>query len=519
MIQNLFHKTEKRLKKVLSSLKRRKIPPPAGRGKVDTAGVPGAGDDKDPGSAVTPVKRALKKHQKESFPNVAVKRKKRKKWEPEVDFPVDKVPGKTRFHDIGIPNNVLRGIADQGFLYCMPIQAEALPHLLKGRDVIGHANTGTGKTAVFLITLFSRLQQVDELKNTKGLKGLIIAPTRELVIQIGKEGKRLGQYTHLKVFSVYGGSDYSRQIEYLETKGCDIIVATPGRLLDFCRKKIVDLSHCKMLVIDEADRMLDMGFIPDVRKIIHLLPDRKERQTLMFSATIGADVKRLASQWCSKPEYVTVASEQVVVESVEQLIYLVTGDEKYTVLYNTLKNNEDGRIAIFANQKVDAKRLATRLQRNGIDCVLLSGDVPQNKRLRRLEQFRSGKTPILVATDVAGRGVHIEGITHVINYDLPYDPVDYVHRIGRTGRAGASGVSIGFACEEGGFVLPDIEEFIGRKLACSIPDESLLVPPPKKTAVIPDKKKNRKSAGKTHSSRRRYSARRKAKGTSWKQDT
>ncbi len=450
-------------------------------------------------------------HRNESLSLVAPGKKKKKKWQPEIDFPVDRVPGKTRFHDIGIPNNVLRGIADQAFSYCMPIQAKSLPYLLQGKDLIGHANTGTGKTAVFLITLFSRLQQVAELRKTKGLKGLIIAPTRELVIQIGKDGKKLGKYTNLKIFSVYGGADYTRQIEFLETKNCDIIVATPGRLLDFCRKKIIDLSSCKVLVIDEADRMLDMGFIPDVRKIIHRLPNRGSRQTLMFSATISDDVKRLASQWCSKPEYVTIASEQIAVESVEQRIYLVTGDEKYTVLYNTLKNNRDGRIAVFANQKVDAKRLAEKLQRNGIDCVLLSGDVPQKKRLQRLEQFRNGKTPVLVATDVAGRGIHIDGITHVINYDLPYDPVDYVHRIGRTGRAGASGVSIGFACEEGGFVLPDIEKFIGKKLACSVPDENLLVSPPQGTVAVPGKKRDGKGAGKKYPSRRGYSSKRKMK--------
>ncbi len=488
MIHSLFQKTEKRLKKILSSLQRRKIPSAADRNRWAAASTFPIGEDGGAAASTVSVKPSEKEQQKEFFSAAAPKRKKKKKWQPEIDFPVDRVPGKTRFHDIGIPNNVLRGIADQKFLYCMPIQAEALPYLLQGKDLIGHANTGTGKTAVFLITLFSRLQQVAELRETKGLKGLIIAPTRELVIQIGKDGKKLSKYTNLKIFSVYGGTDYTRQIKFLETKGCDIIVATPGRLLDFCRKKIVDLSRCKVLVIDEADRMLDMGFIPDVRKIIHRLPNRRDRQTLMFSATITDDVKRLASQWCSKPEYVSIAPEQVAVESVEQRIYLVTGDEKYTVLYNTLKNNRNGRVAVFANQKVNARRLAARLQRNGIGCVLLSGDVPQKKRLQRLEQFRSGKTPILVATDVAGRGIHIEGITHVINYDLPYDPVDYVHRIGRTGRAGASGVSIGFACEEGGFVLPDIEEFIGKKLACSVPDESLLVPPPKRAVAISEEK-------------------------------
>jgi ATP-dependent RNA helicase RhlB len=276
--------------------------------------------------------------------------------------------------------------------------------------------------------------------------------------------------------------DYQKQLDLLQNRTCDLLVATPGRLLDFIGKGVVDLSRCKILVLDEADRMLDMGFIPDVRRIVGRLPSKDQRQTMMFSATVSDDVQRLASQWCVKPRVVEAEPEQVAVDTVEQTVYLTTAEEKYAVLYNLIKAHPDDRIIVFANMKNETKRLADRLQRNSIDCVLLSGDVAQNKRMTRLESFRSGKVKILVATDVAGRGFHIDGITFVVNYTLPYEPEDYVHRIGRTGRAGAAGKAVSFACEEGSFYLPEIEEYIGRKLECVVPDESLIVPAPKGSA-------------------------------------
>ena len=420
-------------------------------------------------------------------------RPKKRKWQLH-DFEVDPVPGKVRFHDIGLPLPVMHAIADSDFQYCTPVQAEALPHLLEGKDLVGHANTGTGKSAVFLITILTRLYN-ERQKKDGAVKALIIAPTRELVIQITKDARTLGKYCNIRIAPVYGGTDYKKQMDFVENNRCDIVVATPGRLLDFCGKKIINLSRCSTLVIDEADRMLDMGFIPDVRRIVGQLPEKKDRQTLLFSATITDEVKRLAYQWCTKPVNVAIEPEQVAVESVDQKVYLVTSDEKYAVLYNLLQQNKGARIAVFANQKIEARRLYERLQRNSIECTLLSGDVPQEKRTKRLESFRSGRIPVLVATDVAGRGIHIEGITHVINYTLPYEPEDYVHRIGRTGRAGAEGISVSFACEEESFVLPEIEEFIGRKLDCSQPDEELLIPPPKGRA--PEKKKTQSSTGGT----------------------
>lgn len=429
----------------------------------------------------------------------------RKKWQL-TDFSVDQVEGKLRFHDIGLPDQVMHGIAEAGFTYCTPVQAEALPHLLEGKDLVANANTGTGKTAVFLIAVLSKILNAAQPQEKGRTRALIIAPTRELVMQITKDGQRLSKYCPVTLAPVYGGTGYQKQMDDLREKGADIVVATPGRLLDFCNKRVVDLSGVQTLVVDEADRMLDMGFIPDVRRIVGRLPDKTSRQTLMFSATITAEVKRLADQWCREPVNVAIEAEQVAVESIDQKVYLVTSDEKYRILYNIITNEGSGRMLVFANQKAEARRLYERLRRNNIDCTLLTGDVPQNKRTQRLERFRSGNIEVLVATDVAGRGIHVEGITHVINYSLPYEPEDYVHRIGRTGRAGAEGISISFACEEESFILPDIEEFIGRKLDCFPPEEELLVEPPKPSPSSPrpaKKSRRRRRPARSRSGRKK----------------
>ncbi|MGB5230806.1 MAG: helicase-related protein, partial [Desulfoprunum sp.] len=333
-------------------------------------------------------------------------------------------------------------------------------------------------------------------------RALVIAPTRELVLQIAKDGAALAKYTGLRVTAVFGGTDYQAQMNDLTRGRTDIVVATPGRLLDFLGKGILSLDGCGIMVIDEADRMLDMGFIPDVRRIMGRMPKKEERQTLLFSATVSEDVKHLASQWCVHPRTVEAEVEQVVVATVEQIVYLVTADEKYTVLYNLIARHRDERIIVFTNMKNEAKRLSDRLQRNGVECLLLSGEVPQVKRTSRLENFRTGRTNVLVATDVAGRGIHIEGITYVVNYTLPYEPEDYVHRIGRTGRAGAVGTAVSFACEEGAFYLPAIEEYIGRKLECVMPDEWLLQPPPK-GAAAPRQERGEQAPRRQPSGRRR----------------
>lgn len=428
--------------------------------------------------------------------------KKKPPWTIEK-FQVPEVDGKRRFHDFAIPLKVMRGIADQKFKYCTVIQEKALGDVLAGKDLVGKANTGTGKTAVFLIAIFARLLR--EKRRPRGnVRALVLAPTRELVVQITKDAKQLAKYTNLSVRSVYGGVDYQKQIELLKDRKCDIVVATPGRLLDFIGKGIVDLKGCSVLVLDEADRMLDMGFIPDVRRIVGRLPHRKERQTMLFSATVPEDVERLAMQWSVEPVVVEAEPDSVAVDTVEQTVYLATADEKYSVLYNLLKAHPEDRFIIFANMKNETKRLSDRLLRNNIDCVLLSGDVAQKKRMTRLENFRAGKVKVLVATDVAGRGIHIDGITFVVNYTLPYEPEDYVHRIGRTGRAGASGKAVSFACEEGAFYLPDIEEFIGRKLECVVPGEELLVVPPKGEKKIAQDQGKQKNYSKRKPKKRRY---------------
>ena len=398
-------------------------------------------------------------------------------------FAVEPIAGQTRFHDFDIPLEVMHGIAELDFRYCTPIQEKSLPEVLAGHDLIGKANTGTGKSAVFLVAILARLMRDGREGKGKRPRALVIAPTRELVLQIARDGAALAKYTGLRVTAVFGGTDYQAQMNDLTRGTTDIVVATPGRLLDFLGKGILSLDGCGIMVIDEADRMLDMGFIPDVRRIIGRLPKKEERQTLLFSATLSEDVKHLASQWCVHPRTVEGEVEQVVVATVKQIVYLVTADEKYTVLYNLIARHRDERIIVFTNMKNEAKRLSDRLQRNGVECLLLSGEVPQVKRTSRLESFRTGRTNVLVATDVAGRGIHIEGITYAVNYTLPYEPEDYVHRIGRTGRAGAVGTAVSFACEEGSFYLPAIEEYIGRKLECVMPDEWLLQPPPKGAAA------------------------------------
>jgi ATP-dependent RNA helicase RhlB len=410
----------------------------------------------------------------------ARRRQKRKEAWDIATFRVEPVEGKSRFHDFSLPETIMHAVSDLGFKYCTPVQAKALPAALLGRDLIGRANTGTGKSAVFLIAVFSRLLG-DERKETGNgrPRTLIIAPTRELVVQITKDGRDLARYTPLRIVSVFGGVDYRSQMQDLKEKRCDVVVATPGRLLDFLGKNVLRLDDCEIMVIDEADRMLDMGFIPDVRRIIQRIPESSRRQTMLFSATVTEEVRRLAAQWCKDPVQVEIEPEQVTVESIDQIVYLVTTAEKYDVLYNLVLQKAGERILVFTNQKNEARRLSERLKRNGLNCDLLTGDVPQQQRTKRLEDFRAGKIHVLVATDVAGRGIHIEGISHVVNYTLPYEPEDYVHRIGRTGRAGAAGISISFACEEGSFYLPQIEEFIGRKLECIVPDEAMLTPAPK----------------------------------------
>jgi ATP-dependent RNA helicase RhlB len=406
-------------------------------------------------------------------------------WDPE-SFQVTPEEGKSRFHDFDLTPEVMHAIADLGFKFCTPIQAQSLPHTLAGHDLIGQAQTGTGKTAAFLITILQSAHTQGRAAKIGAPLALVLAPTRELVMQISEDAVSLARHSGVRIASVYGGIDYQKQQNQLEKAPVDLVVATPGRLLDFLRNKIVDLGQLRILVIDEADRMLDMGFIPDVRKIVNSTPPKEQRQTLMFSATITPEVSHLASQWTKKPVMVDVAPEQVTVDTVEQRVYLTTAREKYNLLYNLITRENLERVIVFTNRRDETRKLTDRLKRNDISCDMLSGEVPQGKRIRTLDDFKAGKIRVLVATDVAGRGIHIDGVSHVVNYTLPYEAEDYVHRIGRTGRAGASGISVSFACEEGAFYIPEIEAYIGAKLPCTTPEPELLVEPPKGT-VHPEK--------------------------------
>jgi len=394
-------------------------------------------------------------------------------------FKVPPVEGKTRFHDFDLPNPLLRAISDLGFEYCTPIQAKILPSSLSGKDASGRAQTGTGKTAAFLITVITRMlnNPIQNQRKPGTPRVLILAPTRELVLQISEEARHLCKYTDLQIISVLGGIDYKKQRQQLSTGSVDIVVATPGRLLDFQRRRDITLKKIEVLIIDEADRMLDMGFIPDVRKIIYSTPAKDKRQTLLFSATLTGEITRLAAQWTRNSVTVEIEPEQIAVDTVEQVIYIVTSIDKFALLYNIIHRQNLKRVLIFCNRRDEVRTLAKMLTRHGINCSTLSGDIPQKKRIRRLEAFKSGTIRVLVATDVAGRGIHIEGMDHVINFMLPHDPENYVHRIGRTGRAGATGTSVSFADEKDAFYIPDIEAFIEQKLSCIEPEEEWLTMP------------------------------------------
>lgn len=399
-------------------------------------------------------------------------------WTPD-QFVVPEADDKIRFHDLDLPDSLMHAIADMGFQYCTPIQGKTLVHTLDGKDLTGKAQTGTGKTAAFLISVLTDMVDypIEGKRRRSQPRALVVAPTRELVMQIAKDAHELVKYTGLNVVTVVGGMDYEKQRQTLRNSVVDLLVATPGRLLDFNRKGDVDLSRVETLVLDEADRMLSMGFIPDVREIIRSTPHKRDRQTLLFSATFTDDILNLARMWTQDAIRVEIEPETVTSKNVQQTVYLVSEEDKFNLLYNMVSQQHLERVMVFANRRDITRRVTERLQKTGIAAELLSGEVAQNKRVKTLEAFRSGKVKVLVATDVAGRGIHIDDVSHVINYNLPEDPEDYVHRIGRTGRAGAEGISYSFACETDAFMLPDIEEMIGQRLECVQPEEQLLQRP------------------------------------------
>ena len=397
-----------------------------------------------------------------------------------------------RFSVLPLDPTLLEGIQRAGFDQCTPIQAQTLPIALSGQDVAGKAHTGTGKTAAFLLATMQRLislcsQRASQAEAPASPRALVIAPTRELAVQIYKDALLLGGATEIAFGLVFGGIDYEKQ-KTLFTKPLDILIGTPGRLIDFYKQRLYVLSAVEVLVLDEADRMFDLGFIKDIRYLLRRCPPAHQRLNMLFSATLGYRVLELAYEHMNAPQLVDVASEQVTVREVRQLLYHTANDEKMALLLGLFAELKPERVIVFVNTKRAAQKVADYLRENQWQIGLLSGDVPQKKRLRLLKEFQQGKLPILVATDVAARGLHIDDVSHVFNYDLPQDAEDYVHRIGRTARAGSTGTAVSFACEEFVFSLPEIESYIGYPLPVEPVASHLLItplPPANKHRAVP----------------------------------
>jgi ATP-dependent RNA helicase RhlB len=379
---------------------------------------------------------------------------------------------------------IMAGVELAGFTHCTPIQALTLPPALEGNDVAGQAQTGTGKTAAFLLVIFQRLLENAPEKDSGQPRSLVIAPTRELAIQIHKDAVLLGAETGLRFALAYGGIDYEKQRKTLQA-GVDVLIGTPGRIIDYFKQHVFNLRHVDVMVLDEADRMFDLGFIKDIRYVLRRLPPLDQRQCLMFSATLSHRVLELAYEHMNEPELLKVEAEKVTVENVHQSVFYPANDEKLPLLASLLRRFEGGRFMVFTNTRAATDLVERSLNANGFHAAAISGRVPQNKRQSLLKRFHDGEIPILVATDVAARGLHIPEVSHVINYDLPQDAPDYVHRIGRTARLGARGEAISFACENYAFHLPEIEEFIGYSIPVEQADTEALPdlvrpPPPKK---------------------------------------
>ena len=399
------------------------------------------------------------------------------KWSMD-QFVVEPMEGKKRFHDFDIPGEVMHGIAELGFKYCTEIQALSLEQALAGKNIAGKAQTGSGKTAAFLVAILTRYLRTPENRVKEGgnPRALVIAPTRELVIQICKDADAIGKYSGLRFLAVYGGMDYDRQKKEVLARPVDLLVATPGRLLDFVKSHVINLSNVDTLVIDEADRMLDMGFIPDVRRIMSYLPPKNKRTTMLYSATLDDTVMRLAMNWMEEPFKAEVESETNATDTVKQVVYVIQAKDKFKVLYNHIAMHPQARTIVFCNRKSTTEDVFESLKVRHISVEMLSGDVNQNKRLKVLDAFRDGEVKVVVATDVAGRGIDVKGLEYVINFDFPYEAEDYVHRIGRTGRAGSTGVAISFADEFESCQIPDIEAYIKESLKCTVigPDDPLM---------------------------------------------
>jgi ATP-dependent RNA helicase RhlB len=365
-----------------------------------------------------------------------------------------------KFTDLNLHKDLERGLNDAGYITCMPVQEQVLEHAFGGQDLYVQSQTGTGKTAAFLVVIFQRLLTEDILN---GKKAIIMAPTRELAVQIEEEAKLIGKYLPFKIGSFYGGVGYTQQTALLKDN-VQIMVGTPGRVLDLNQSGQMNLMDIAFLILDEADRMFDMGFYPDLRKLIRRVPPADRRQTMLFSATLNAWVKNLAWEYTRNPFEIAIEPETVTVDEVEQILYHVSSGDKMKLLLGILKRENPESVVIFCNTKRYSEIVAKRLRLNGFDCEFIMGDLPQKKRLKIIDDIKAGKLHLLVATDVAARGLDIEGLAMVVNYDLPNETENYVHRIGRTARAGKTGKAVTLASEQDVYALPGIERYIGRKI-------------------------------------------------------
>ncbi len=370
-----------------------------------------------------------------------------------------------RFDTLDLPETLKRGIAELGFSRCTPIQAQTLPEALAGHDVAGQAQTGTGKTAAFLIALINKLlrEPGSPTRPLNAPRAIVIAPTRELAVQIHADAEGLVKHTGLKLALVFGGVDYEKQRRTLE-EGVDVVIGTPGRIIDYFKQHVFDLRHIQVAVLDEADRMFDLGFIKDIRFLLRRLPHPTLRLNMMFSATLAQRVLELAYEHMNNPVLIRIEPDKMTVDRVRQVLYFPSTEEKIPLLMGLLRRIDARRTMVFVNTKRMAEVLERTLMANGFSAQAISGDVPQNKRLKMMRDFHNGDVAVLIATDVASRGLHIADVSHVFNFDLPHECEDYVHRIGRTARAGAEGDAISFGCEEYAISLPDIERYIGHQI-------------------------------------------------------
>jgi len=393
------------------------------------------------------------------------------------------------FDSLALTESVRAGIRDAGFTFCTPIQASTLPIALQGRDVAGQAQTGTGKTAAFLIATFEKLLKSEPpAEGQRQPRAFMLAPTRELAMQIAKDAELLGKHTNFKVGLAFGGTGYEQQRKTIED-GIDLLIGTPGRIIDYFKQGVFKLDKVEVAVLDEADRMFDLGFIKDIRYLLRRLPPPDQRLNMLFSATLSMRVMELAYEHMNEPELIQIEPDKVTADRVRQAIFFPSNEDKLPLLVGLIREMGQGRIMVFVNMKREAERLEAYMEANGIHAAAISGDVPQNKRMRMLLQFQKGELQVLIGTDVASRGLHIPDVQYVINYDLPQEAEDYVHRIGRTARAGAAGNAVSFGCETYAVALPDIEDYIGHKIPVANYDPALL------PELVKPKYKPRKPAG------------------------